>query len=293
MKDDSFNTPMIVIDSKNSRIRIHRNTLHLLGDPKYIQLLVNPQQLTLAILPSQELKTANAVRWDRIAERKSCELYSKVKVSRRQGVNYVFNGQHTIEIVALVSGSRDTPVWCMIYDDLEYEQEADIFANQQRFVKKLLPYEIFVANIEAGNDEQLIIKALVESFDLRICGNSRPGCICCVATLEDLYRKYGYEILQRSLRLCIATWEGDTDSLTSNILRGITHLLVAYKDSLKDDMFVEKVGRFSPREIGRIAKERKAGSIGYAEAMLTLYNKKSSSSATLKWAKLYENKQGM
>lgn len=106
-----------------------------------------------------------------------------VKVSRRNGINYVFNGQHTIEIVALVSGSRDTPVWCMVYD-----------------------------------------------------------------------------ILQRSLRLCIATWEGDVDSLTSNILRGITHLIVAYEDSLKDDMFVEKVGRSSSREIGRIAKERKTGS---------------------------------
>lgn len=219
-----------------------------------------------------------------------CQI-NPVKVSRRHGINYVFNGQHTIEIVALVSGSRDTPVWCMIYDDLEYEQEADIFANQQRFVKKLLPYEIFMANTEAGNDEQLIIKALVESFHLRICGNSKPGCICCVATLEDIYRKYGYDTLQRSLRLCIATWEGDTDSLTSNILRGIAHLIVAYKDGLKDDMFVEKVGRFSPREIGRIAKERKAGSMGYAEAMLTLYNKKSSSKGTLKWAKLYENKQ--
>ena len=44
-----------------------------------------------------------------------------VKVSRRDGINYVFNGQHTIEIIALVSGSRDTPVWCMIYDELVYE----------------------------------------------------------------------------------------------------------------------------------------------------------------------------
>ena len=34
-------------------------------------------------------------------------LINPVKVSRRDGVNYVFNGQHTIEIVALVSGSRD------------------------------------------------------------------------------------------------------------------------------------------------------------------------------------------
>lgn len=216
-----------------------------------------------------------------------CQI-NPVKVSRRNGINYVFNGQHTIEIVALVSGSRDTPVWCMIYDELEYEQEADIFANQQRYVKKLLPYEIFVANIEAGNDEQLIIKALVESFDLRISKNSRPGCICCVATLEDLYRKYGYEILQRSLRLSIAAWEGAEDSLTGNILRGIARLIAAYEDGLKDDMFAEKVGRSSPREISRIARERKAGSMGYAEAMLTLYNKKSSANGTLKWARLYE-----
>ena len=72
------------------------------------------------------------------------DLYqiNPVKVSRRDGINYVFNGQHTIEIVALVSGSRETPVWCMIYDDLSYEHEADIFANQQKYVKALSPYDI-------------------------------------------------------------------------------------------------------------------------------------------------------
>ena len=84
------------------------------------------------------------------------DLYqiNPVKVSRREGSNYVFNGQHTIEIVAAKSGSRDTPVWCMIYDDLNYEQEADIFANQMKFVKPLLPYEVFNANLEAGNPDQ-------------------------------------------------------------------------------------------------------------------------------------------
>lgn len=54
------------------------------------------------------------------------DLYqiNPIKVSRRNGINYVINGQHTIEIVAEVSGSRDTPVWCMVYEDLKYEQEA-------------------------------------------------------------------------------------------------------------------------------------------------------------------------
>ena len=65
-----------------------------------------------------------------------------IKVSRRNGVNYVFNGQHTAEIIAKASGSRETPVWCMIYDDLDYSIEADIFANQMKNVKPLLPYEI-------------------------------------------------------------------------------------------------------------------------------------------------------
>ena len=220
------------------------------------------------------------------------DLYqiNPVKVSRRNGVNFVINGQHTIEIVAEVSGSRDTPVWCMVYDDLEYEQEADVFANQQKYVKKLLPYEIFMANIEAGNDKQLIIKALVESFDLRITGNAAPGTVCCVSTLEEIYNKYGYDVLQRALRLCVTTWEGEPDSLTANILRGITRLIYAFGDDLKDEIFKEKVGRCSAREISRLARERKAGSVGYAEAMLIQYNRKNGNNAALKWAALYGKK---
>lgn len=220
------------------------------------------------------------------------DLYqiNPVKVSRRNGINYVINGQHTIEIVAAVSGSRDTPVWCMVYDDLEYEQEADVFANQQKYVKKLLPYEIFMANIEAGNDKQLIIKALVESFHLRVSGNATPGSVCCVATLEDIYDEYGYDVLQRAIRLCVITWEGETASMTSNMLRGITKLISAFGDDLKDEIFKEKVGRCSAREISRLARERKAGSIGYAEAMLIQYNRKSGSGTALKWAALYGKK---
>lgn len=201
-----------------------------------------------------------------------------VKVSRRSGVNYVFNGQHTIEIVALVSGSRDTPVWCMIYDDLDYTQEADIFANQLKYVKPLLPYEIFQANIEAGNDKELIIKALVESYGLTISPKRGTGMICAVATIENIYDKYGYNALDRTLSLCIGTWEGDNDSLSGNMLSGIARLVDTYGDSIKDERFKEKLGSFSVREISRNAKERGGGSLGYSEAMLRLYNKRAKSS---------------
>jgi len=218
------------------------------------------------------------------------DLYqiNPVKVSRRNGVNYVFNGQHTIEIIATVSGSRETPVWCMIYDDLEYIQEADIFANQLKYVKPLLPYEIFMANVEAGNDDQLIIKSLVESYGLFISSSKVPGGICAVSCLEHIYQKYGFHVLDRTLRLCIGTWEGDYNSLSANMLKGIALLIAAFDNALKDDGFKERVGKFSAREIGRTAKERKAGSLGYAEAMLFAYNKKIK--AGLHWNKLYATK---
>ena len=41
-----------------------------------------------------------------------------------------------------------------------------------------------------------------------------------------------------------------------------------------DDIFKEKIGSFSVREIVRSAAERHTGSLGYAETMLTYYNKK-------------------
>lgn len=197
-----------------------------------------------------------------------------VKVSRRDGINYVFNGQHTIEIIALVSGSRETPVWCMIYDDLEYEHEADIFANQMKFTKPLLPYEIFMANIEAGSDKHLIIKDLVESYDLSITPSSTLGGICAVSALEKIHDKYGFHTLDRVLRLCIGTWEGTPHSLSANMMNGVARLINAYGDDLKDDTFKEKVGRCSVKEISRNAKERRPGSLGFAEALLLAYNKK-------------------
>jgi len=218
------------------------------------------------------------------------DLYqiNPVKVSRRDGINYVFNGQHTIEIVALVSGSRETPVWCMIYEDLNYQCEADIFANQMKFVKPLNPYEVFVANLEAGNDDQLIIRDLVESYGLTLGTKKAPGVICAISTVESIYTKYGYHVLDRALRLCIGAWEGDNNSFSANILNAVTKLIVTYGENLNDENFKNKLGAISVKQLTRTAKERTAGSMGYAEAMVLTYNgKKKNSQYRLRLGKLH------
>lgn len=205
-----------------------------------------------------------------------------VKVSRRDGINYVFDGQHTIEIVASISGSRDTPVWCMVYDDLLYEEEAHIFAEQQKHVKALIPYEMFKAHVEAGDNKQVMINHLVNTvYNLKISNSHKPGTICAISALEYIYDKYGYEVLDRTLRLALGTWEGEKLSLSSGMLRGIAQVIVAYGKSLDDELFKDRVGNVSAKTISRTARDRRPGTIGFAEALIIVYNGKTKKKLSL------------
>jgi len=229
----------------------------------------------------------SAAHVGRTAQHFNVYQINPVKVSRRDGTNYVFDGQHTIETVATASGSRETPVWCMIYDDLEYEQEADIFANQKKHTRPLKSIEIFNAHVEAENDVQLTIKSIVESYNLTISARKVPGCVNAVSALEYIFDKYGYQVLDRSLFLLVSTWEGETDSLSCNMLKGVAKLIVAYGDNLNDEQFVDRLSKVSVREIIRTAKDRHAGTQGYAEAMLLQYNKRLK--YPLRWKSLHSS----
>ena len=106
--------------------------------------------------------------------------------------------------------------------------------------------------------------------------------------LEYINDKYGFHTLDRTLRLCIEAWEGEQNSMSSNMLRGIAKLVYVYEDKLRDDLFKEKVGKISPKELSRTAKERRAGSLGYAEAMLIAYNHRMRN--PLRMSSLYKTK---
>jgi hypothetical protein len=54
-------TPSILIDIKINRIRIHKKTIHALGDPKYVLLLVNPKEATVGVLCSGRERNAHRI----------------------------------------------------------------------------------------------------------------------------------------------------------------------------------------------------------------------------------------
>jgi len=74
--------PIILIDLKKDRIRIHKSTIHLLGDPEYILLLVNPEDKTIIIMrgDSSDRRT-HKLNLAKFENKQSFELYSKSLVS--------------------------------------------------------------------------------------------------------------------------------------------------------------------------------------------------------------------
>ena len=131
-----------------------------------------------------------------------------------------------------------------------------------------------------------MIRDLVQSYGMKISDKTSPGNITAVSTLEGIYSKYGYHVLSRVLRLIIGTWEGDTHSFSANIMNAVAKLCVVFKDQLNDETFKEKVGAISVKQLTRTAKERRPGSMGFAEAMILEYNGKKKTSA----GKLFINK---
>ena len=69
----------ISIDMKKYRIRFHKSTLHALGDPPYVQLLVNPSQGVVALRAVDRYSSGDSIH--RVSRKQlqsanSVEIYS-------------------------------------------------------------------------------------------------------------------------------------------------------------------------------------------------------------------------
>lgn len=78
MNNEVVSNAGLLIDLKKRRIRIHRNTMQILGEPSYVMLLVNPKERALALMCSAgEQKCAHKVPAPRKNGRQEYEFYSK------------------------------------------------------------------------------------------------------------------------------------------------------------------------------------------------------------------------
>lgn len=87
MATEQKNAVQMSIDTKKFRIRIHKECLHLIGNPQYVQLLVDVDSRHVAIRAvEREMYTNQAHRVDRarMESDSSVEIYSRLFISTLQ-----------------------------------------------------------------------------------------------------------------------------------------------------------------------------------------------------------------
>ena len=89
-------TPSILIDMKKKRIRIHKNSLKYLKNPKYVYLLINPNKKYIAIQRCDK-KKRDAIKVSYSSD-KDCEIYSYGLLEQMAQLEHSLNEQTTFKL---------------------------------------------------------------------------------------------------------------------------------------------------------------------------------------------------
>lgn len=100
-------SPILFIDLKKNRIRIHRYTLQLLGNPEYIQILVNPEAGEIAVRRTvMQGALSHKVASIHLGSQKSYELYSKKLLRELSSISYSWREDQSYQLYGTLVSSH-------------------------------------------------------------------------------------------------------------------------------------------------------------------------------------------
>lgn len=106
---------------------------------------------------------------------------------RADGLFYVWDGQHRLE-AARLRGIKY--LLCDIVVGLTQSQEAELFGCQGVGIKKPDPYDIFKANVCAGEEIDTAIKDMCDDYDLLVNrNNKKAGNLSCLTLARKIFEK--------------------------------------------------------------------------------------------------------
>lgn len=122
-----------------------------------------------------------AQEWDN----KKCD---PLKINfRENGLFYVWDGQH--RLFAMRIKGIDFAL-CVVTVGLTREQEAELFGCQGDGIKKPDPYDIFKANVCAGEEIDSAIKKMCCDYGLHVSRNSKKaGNLSCLTLVRKIFEK--------------------------------------------------------------------------------------------------------
>lgn len=200
-----------------------------------------------------------------------------VKTTKKDGLYYAFDGQHTALALRTLFGDEYL-VPCMVYYDVKtVDGEAKLFeeANGKAKGKKVSQLALWKSRIFRGDPTAIAIKNIVESNGLKIASvrNSGKRYIYALNALERSYSELGTEQFCDAIEIIAKAWNGEADSLTAPIIKGMSRFIRTYNGKFDKNDLIRKLSRVPAiRIICSGNASLNPGAVKYAREILNAYN---------------------
>lgn len=206
------------------------------------------------------------------------DLLNPVKVSRRDGKYYVFDGQHTLAALKARNNGCDLTVDCKVYKGLTREREAELFSLQNGISRSVQTICKLKALYTAGDPDVKEFYDFTNYSGVRMdfTKGKAAGKIIAVAKAYKIYNEVPSKDYTEILMLIRETWDGVPDSFSTEILGGVALFYKLYKHEFNHRTFVNQLSKISPKIIireGRALSDKKSDA-KFAKQILDFYNYK-------------------
>lgn len=215
-------------------------------------------------------------RVKRIVSNFNQNLVNPVKVSKRDGRYYVFDGQHTLSALKLKNNGNDLMVECKVYHGLTKEDEAKLFSEQNGISSSVEANARMKALLVAGDVEITEFYESVMNCGVRMDftkGAAKNKIVACNSVYK-IFKKTTRSEFSSILTIIKDAWGGEAESFRKEIIEGVTIFYMEYKNDCDINRLTTQLSKTSPIVIireGNIYKE--GGSKRYAQQILNIYNK--------------------
>lgn len=204
------------------------------------------------------------------------DLVNEPKVSSRDGLFYVFDGQHTVAALKMMNNNRHLPIECKVYTGLTRQDEARLFAEQNGFSKPVATSDRIRALYTAGDVDICDMRETLEGLGItcNFSNNKASYKIVAYGTVLRIFTNVPREDFIQIIELIKQSWGGDADSFSREILSGMHMFYITYKGILSFSKAVNKFGKVSPLKIVRDGKLYPLGGVKrFASQLVAIYNK--------------------
>ena len=237
----------------------------------------------LNILP-EKLKTdptyqrmVSQSRVKKIVDNFNMDLFNPPKVSHRaDGYYYIFDGQHSVVSHKTQFGDN-TPILCKVYEGLTYEEEIELFVQQNGVSQDVSTRDKLKAQYNDPNSDvrKMVEAAKKAGITIDFKAGQYRNHICAVGAAYSIWQMLGKDDFINVLSVIKDTWDGEPISFHAGILKGLAFIYKKYGSKVQNAKVITALRKHTPDYYIREAEDMKGSlTMRFAKIIVDTYNYK-------------------